>query len=206
MSPDPKTIRAVARLEIEPPAMPLPRRPIPARRALPGALAGLLALAACDQGPSTVTPYMHPSGSFDFLVAATRGEGPLYMEIDGDPFAEGEALEARVTAVMEQALQSRVLRLTTDQDAAEDPAFRLVLVFNPPDSGELLAFCSRQPEGGPPGAADRIELRAGFCRGDDLLAAVDGWVEETAGSADQKFEQLMHQVGRDLFARRRGND
>ncbi len=173
---------------------------------MPAALAGLLALAACDQGPATVTPYMHASGSFEFLIAATRNEGPLYMEIDGDPFAEGEALEARITAVMEQALQTRVLRLTTDQEAADDPSFRLVLVFNAPDSGELLAFCSQQPAGGPPAAADRIELRAGFCRGDDLLAAVDGWVEEATGPMDGKFEQLMHQVVRDLFARRRGND
>ena len=186
--------------------MSLPRRPIPVRRALPAALAGLLAVAACDQGPATVTPYMHPSGSFDFLIAATRNEGPLYLEIDGDPFANGEDIESRVVSALEPALQSRVLRLTTDLDAAEDPAFRLVLVFNPPDSGELLAFCAQQPEGGPPAAADRIELRAGFCRGDDLLAAVDGWVEEATGPADRKFEQLMHQVARDLFARRRQDD
>jgi hypothetical protein len=99
-----------------------------------------------------------------------------------------------------------VLSLTTDQDAAEDPAFRLVLVFNPPDSGELMAFCASQPEGGPPAAAGRVELRAGFCNGDDLLAAVDGWVEEVQGPGDARFEQLMHQVARDLFARRQADD
>src|SRR3546814_5623237 len=78
-------------------------------------------------------------------------------------------LESHVVAAMEPALQSRVLRLTTDQDAAEDPDFRLALVFNPQGGGELFAFCASQPEGG--AAADpppeRIELRAGFCRGDD---------------------------------------
>ncbi|MPZ11315.1 MAG: hypothetical protein GEU89_14070 [Kiloniellaceae bacterium] len=204
-----KTIRDATLLEFELPAMPLPHRPASARglpATLPAVFAGLLALAACDQGPSTVTPYMHPSGSFDFLIAATRNEGPLYMEIDGDPFGEGEALESQVTAVMEKALQSRVLQLTTEQDAAEDPAFRLVLVFNSPNIGEVLAFCSRQPEGGPPTSAERIELRAGFCRGDDLLAAVDGWVEDAAGTADPRFEQLMRQVVRDLFTRRRSDD
>jgi hypothetical protein len=104
-----------------------------------------------------------------------------------------------------------VLSLTTDQDAAEDPAFRLVLVFNPPDSGELMAFCASQPEGGSPeaegaAAAGRVELRAGFCNGDDLLAAVDGWVEEAQGPGDARFEQLLHQVARDLFARRQADD
>lgn len=166
----------------------------------------LLTLAACDQGPATVTPYMHPTGSLDFLTAATRGGGPLYLEIDGDPFGTGEDLESLVTGTMEPALQARVLRLTTDQDAAEDPEFRLVVVFNPSSSGELMAFCARQPEGGPPASAERIELRAGFCRGDDLLAAVDGWVEEAQGPDDARFAQLMHQVVRELFARRRQDD
>jgi hypothetical protein len=167
----------------------------------------LLVLAACDQGPATVTPYMHPTGSFDFLVAATRGGGPLYLEIDGDPFGSGEDLEGFVTAAMEPALQSRVLSLTTDQDAAEDPGFRLVLVFNAAGGGgELFAFCAEQPEGGLPAEAERITLRAAFCRNDDLLAAVDGWVEEAEGPNDPRFRQLLEQVARDIFTRRRQDD
>ncbi|MGD1878466.1 MAG: hypothetical protein ACFB13_13325 [Kiloniellaceae bacterium] len=172
----------------------------------PAALAALLGLAACDEGPATVTPYMHANGTLEFLASATRGEGPLYLEINGTPFADGDTLDARVVAVMEQALQSRVLRLTTDREAAEDPEFRLVLVFNPPNSGELLAFCRRQPAGGPPQPEPRIDLRAGCCRGDDLLAAVDGWVEEADGPEDERFDQLMHQVIRDIFTRRRRDE
>lgn len=169
-------------------------------------LAAMATLAACDEGPATVTPYMHAAGTLDFLAAATRNEGPLYMEIDGAPFtAEGDGLEARLIAVMERAVQARVLRLTTDQEAAEDPRFRLVVVFNPPGKGELQAFCAAQPEGGPPQAEARIDLRAGFCRGDDLLAAVDGWVVDASGSDDPRFEQLLYQVARDLFARRRND-
>src|SRR3546814_20929323 len=100
--------------------------------------------------------------------------GPLYLELAGDPFGTGEDLESHVVAAMEPALQSSVLRLTTDQDAAEDPDFRLALVFNPQGGRELFAFCASQPEGGdaadPPPA--RIELRAGLCRSHDLPAAV----------------------------------
>src|SRR3546814_3373079 len=76
----------------------------------------LLGLAACDQGPATVTPYRHPSGAFDFLVAATRNGGPLYLELAGDPFGTGEDLESHVVAAMEPALQSRVLRLTRSEE------------------------------------------------------------------------------------------
>lgn len=162
----------------------------------------LLTLAACDQGPATVTPYKHPSGTLDFLTAATRNGGPLYLEIDGDPFGSGEDLESLVTGTMEPALQTRMLRLTTDQEAAEDPDFRLVVVFNPQGGDHLMAFCESQPEGAPPVSAERIELRAGFCRGDDLLGAVDGWVEEAEGPDDPRFAQLMQQVVRDLFTRR----
>lgn len=179
----------------------------------------VLVLAACDQGPATVTPYMHPAGSFDFLIAATRGGGPLYLEIDGDPFGSGEDLEGRVIAAMEPALQSRVLSLTTDQAAAEDAAFRLVLVFDPAGGsggdGELFEFCASQPSSQPAGgtvdldeaaSTERIELRAGFCRGDDLLAAVDGWVEDASGADDARFQQLLQQVVRDLFVRSRKDD
>lgn len=184
---------------------PYPRPP----RLLAGLLlaAALLGPAACDQGPSTVTLYMHPTGAFDFLVAATKNEGPLYLEIDGKPLGESDGLEDRVSAIMAQAVQSRVLRLTTEQAAAEDPRFRLVLVFNPAEGGgDLYAFCREPPGGGPPEADGRIELRAGFCRGDDLLAAVDGWAEEVESLEDPKVEQLMRQVARDLFSRKRGDD
>ncbi|MEQ9609952.1 MAG: hypothetical protein RLN99_20020, partial [Kiloniellaceae bacterium] len=57
----------------------LPRRLL--RPLLP--LAALAALPACDEGPATVTPYMHAAGTLDFLQAATRNEGPLYLEING---------------------------------------------------------------------------------------------------------------------------
>jgi hypothetical protein len=181
----------------------------PYARLLAGPLlaAALLGPAACDQGPSTVTLYMHPTGAFDFLVAATKNAGPLYLEIDGMPFGESDGLEGRVAAVMEKAVQSRVLRLTTDRTAAEDARFRLVLVFNPAEGGgDLFAFCRDQPGGGPPESGARIALRAGFCRGDDLLAAVDGWAEEAESLDDPKIEQLMRQVARDLFSRNRSDD
>src|SRR3546814_1207004 len=102
----------------------------------------------------------------------------------------------------------RISDWSSDVCSSDLPDFRLALVFNPPGGGGLVAFCARQPEGG--AAADpppeRIELRAGFCRGDDLLAAVDGWVEAVSGPEDARFEQLLHQVVHDLFARRAQDD
>src|SRR3546814_10458573 len=100
--------------------------PLLQRLALAALPAALLGLAACDRGPATVTLYMHPTGSFDSLIAATRNEGPLYMELDGEPFATGEDLEGPIGAAMEPAVQTRVQRLPTALDAADDPAFRQI--------------------------------------------------------------------------------
>src|SRR3546814_1960227 len=94
----------------------------------------LLGLAACDQGPATVTPYRHPSGAFDFLLAATGNGGPLYLALACDPFGTGEDLESNVVAAMETARQRRVLRLSPDQDTDEDPDCLLPLVITPQGS------------------------------------------------------------------------
>src|SRR3546814_12784049 len=81
----------------------------------------LLGLAACDQGPATVTPYRHPSAAFDFLVAATRNGGPLYLALPGDPFGTGEALESHVVAALAPALQDTPPHPATHQAPTEDP-------------------------------------------------------------------------------------
>jgi len=56
--------------------------------------------------------------------------------------------------------------------------------------------------------SERIEARVHptMISADSLLAAVDGWVEEAQGPDDARFAQLMHQVVRELFARRRQDD
>jgi hypothetical protein len=181
-------------------------RQMPKLRPLPraGLLAALLTLAACDQGPATVSHYRHTAGTFDFLISATRNNGPLLLQVEGRPFAGGAPV-ARMTGVLQQALQSRELRLTSDPGAAEDPRFRLVIVFSPAP-GEVLEFCERTPAGGDPRPEGRVELRAGFCRDGKALAVIDGWAEEVEGPQDEVFAQLLRQVSRDVFSREGGDD
>jgi hypothetical protein len=179
---------------------------MPHRRCCLAAALLAVGLAACDRGPATVTHYRHPSGGFDFLVAATRNRGALLVQVEGRPFGVAPDTETVVLTVLEEAVQSRVLRLTSDPGRAADPRFRLVLVFNPPQKGDILAFCRSTPRGGPPAAEGRVELRAGFCRGDDLLAGLDGWAEDAEGPDDPRFAQLLRQVGREAFSRRGGDD
>lgn len=167
---------------------------------------GLLSLAACDRGPATVTHYRHTAGTFDFLISATRNGGPLLLQVEGQAFEGGGDVVPQMTQVLQQALQSRELRLTTDPGAAEDPRFRLVIVFNPAAPGDALDFCEGPAAGGSPETVGRVDLRAGFCRDGKALAVIDGWAKELEGLEDERFAQLLRQVSRDVFSREGGDD
>lgn len=174
-------------------------------RRLSLALGLLASLSACDQGPATNTRFMHPGGAQEFLIAATRNQGPLYLEAAGQAFASSPGLEAQLARIFEKAIQTRVLRVTTERAAAEDPRFKLLLLFNAPGGTAVLALCSDQPAGGGARSDGRIEVLAAFCNGQRLISAVNGWVEDAETPDSDRFQQLMKQVARDLFsARRRG--
>lgn len=168
------------------------------RLALLGGL--LLALAACDQGPASNTTYLHPAGSWTFLVTATRS-GPLLVELRGRPYDEPAALVAHeLLAQMGQAIHRREGLQFTDQAAqAGNPAFRVVLTFNDRTAGSRDQ-CLGRTEGGGPAADRRVDLTATFCREEQVLANVRGWVLKTTGLEDRRFRALIRQVTRELFA------
>ncbi|NIA72122.1 hypothetical protein HBA54_26380 [Pelagibius litoralis] len=175
----------------------------PSRPRLCLSLGLMLAVSACDQGPATNTRFMHPSGAQEFLIAATRNQGPLHLEIHGQAFAASPALEALIAGTMEKAIQTRRLRVATEPSEAEDPRFKLLLLFNAPASTEVLALCKNQPDGGEARSDGRIEVLAAFCNGERLVSAVQGWVEEAEAPDSDRFQQLIRQVARDLFSPRR---
>lgn len=165
-----------------------------------------LGLGACDQGPATNTRFMHPSGALDFLVAATRNQGALHLEVRGAAFPGVPTAELPLVPVIEKAVQSRILKLTRTAATAENPRFRLLLLFNAPSSTEVLALCRGAPGGGPARSDGRVELLAAFCNGEQLVSAVHGWVEEAETPQGKRFEQLIRQTARDLFRDRRRDE
>lgn len=166
------------------------------------ALPALLFLSACDQGPATNTRFMHPSGARDFLIAATKNQGPLYLELSGAAFDPWPNAQSDVIRVMEKAVQWRVLSLTADRAAAEDQRFKILLVFNAPSSTKAFKLCEEKPSGGAARGDGRVEILAAFCNESNLIAAIHGWVEEAEEPGSQRFEQLIRQTARDLFSKR----
>ena len=179
------------------------RAPRPVGRAL-GLIAIplLLLLSACDQGPATNTRFMHPSGARDFLIAATKSQGPLYVERSGAAFDPWPGGDEDLVRIMEKAVQWRVLTLTTEKAAAEDDRFKMLLVFNAPSTTKAFSLCEEEPRGGTARSDGRVEVLAAFCNESNLIAAVHGWVEEAEQPSSQRFEQLLRQVARDLFSKR----
>lgn len=165
-------------------------------------LALTVALAACDEGPATNTRFMHPSGSLDFLAAATRNQGALYLEVSGQAFPGLPNPQSDLAATIGTAVQSRVLTLTTDATAAEDPNAKLLLLFNAPAATAVLSICEEPATGGPARSDGRVEILAAFCNGKRLVSAVNGWVEEADGPTSPRFQQLIKQTARDLFKSR----
>ena len=159
----------------------------------------LLALAACDEAPSSNTRYMHPSGTWDFLVYATQS-GPLLIDIEGQALPGSNAeFEGAVIAIMNEAQHKRIVRFTRDRSVAPTPDFRVVVAFNGGAGLDSQALCSGQARGGGP-SSDRIETLATFCRGGEVLSAVHGWTGRSEAAEKEHFKVLMEQVTRDLFA------
>ena len=159
----------------------------------------VLGLAACDEGPSSNTRYMHPAGTWDFLVYATQN-GPLLIDIEGQALP-GNAVEfeGTVIALMNEAQNKRLVRFTPDPAVAPSPDFRVVVAFNGGAGLDSKALCSGQAKGGGPDN-DRIETLATFCRGGEVLSAVHGWATPSDSVGEQRFQMLIQQVTRDLFA------
>ena len=159
----------------------------------------ILGLAACDEGPSSNTRYMHPAGTWDFLVYATQN-GPLLIDIEGQALP-GNAMEfeGTVIALMNEAQNKRLVRFTPDPAVAPSPDFRVVVAFNGGAGQDSKALCSGQAKGGGP-SSDRIETLATFCRGGEVLSAVHGWATPSDSAGEARFQVLIQQVTRDLFA------
>jgi len=165
-------------------------------------LAALLAgLTACEEAPTTVVRHMHSVGSLDFLIDATKNKGPLLVEIAGSPFGESENLvDRRITSVLDRGLQVRPFAVTQLPDDAEDPSYRLRLVFNGPKNQQVKDRCTA-PLAPEPSAGERLDLQATFCKDDEVLSAVDGWIEKTQSVEDEKFTKLLQQMIKELFVK-----
>ncbi len=163
------------------------------------ALSALLLLTACDE-PATNRSYLHPAGTLDFLIEATK-EGPLLLKIQGEAFdVDRAAFGEEVAGLIAGAIQRRRISVTTDPAQAPQPSLYVIMTFNGGKSLSGQAQCGGKTKGGSPRGDDsRLDVTASFCGNDARYATVSGWVETLKNRDDDKYPKLIGQIARDLF-------
>ncbi len=163
------------------------------------ALSLVFLLAACDE-PATNRSYLHPAGTLDFLIEATK-EGPLLLKIQGAAFdMDQPAFEEEVASLIAGAIQKRRITVTTDPTQAPQPSLYVLMTFNGGKSLSGQSQCGGKTKGGSPRGDDaRIDVTASFCGNDARYATVSGWVEKLKNRDDEKYPKLIGQIARDLF-------
>jgi hypothetical protein len=155
-------------------------------------------VAGCGDGPATQAGGYRSPAAWSSFIHATA-EGPLLLEVHGDPFhLPPDEFRRAVAAAMTGAIPARPFQFTLSPEQAAHPRFRVVVAFDPPPGLDAAALCAGQAATAAK-ASDRVSLLAAFCQGDAVLASVAGWVAKVAGPEDARFRRLMGQAVRDLM-------
>jgi hypothetical protein len=158
-------------------------------------LAAMLAVAACDEGPTTTVSYKEDAVHSAFLSVVARG--PMPVIVHGDPFSEGDAVDQRVLDAMKEVQFGRVVDY-----ALAEPDFpgkrRVILVLNGSGATDGDICEGEQPATSPAGSGE-ITIRMVFCNGDEREADVRGRSPNFAGSGHEFFGMLIRSATRSLF-------
>lgn len=162
--------------------------------------AALAALVSCGgDGPSTVPGFRSPATWSSFVYATN--EGPLLLEVQGDPFGGGKAeMDETIARALGAGIPARPFSLTRDAATAPRPNFRLVIVLGGAKSLDEHAICAgkiKAPAGKIEGG--RLDVIATFCDGESLLSSARGWVAKLDGAQDRRLALLFNQLARDLM-------
>ena len=160
-------------------------------------LAPLLCLGAVAcSGPTTIGPPYRSPATGSTLVY-TAAQGPVLLEVFGDPFGDGlTSLVATVATEMSGQQPSYPITFTPARAEAFHPDVRVVVGFGV-IGGEL---CGTHPANlAAPDHQRRVSVTAAFCAKEQELSSVNGWVEDVDGAKDRRFAFLMADLVRQLF-------
>lgn len=163
-----------------------------------------LALAACDEGPSTNVTYK--IDDVWQVAQAVMASGPLLVLIDGAPYGgEAPRLAESVVEDMETAITWYAIpRFTAEATEAASTTLRIVMTFNGGTTLSGRDQCRGRASGGEPLDNGRVEVVATFCDETVVLANVRGWVGRSESDSDPRFSSLIRQATRDMFAKSTG--
>lgn len=160
----------------------------------------LLLLAACEEAPQSRLVDMRSPGTMSFARAAAAS-GPMFVETIGSPLTRGATLDGAVFArQIADAFAVPSLRFTVTKAEAPQSDYRLVWVFDPPESLQLEQLCTGRAQPGPVRKAEIVQVAAAFCHEARLYAVARGSVKRPAASDDAPWRQLVQQIARHLVS------
>jgi hypothetical protein len=161
----------------------------------------LLALAACEEGPSSNVTQKTTQGAWDMLVFAAK-DGPILTQTHGGALAGKDQDFARlVVGEMNKTFPAEpFMKFTNATAQAADKDYRIIWVVNPPQAVELGAFCAGKIPAAAP-QSGRLEIRATLCHRERLLTAVHGWMRSPDSGDDKRLVQLVQQMTRQVAGR-----
>lgn len=163
-------------------------------------MAGIgLLVTACDEIPtSTEMGVPHTSAGAVFNAAAQQG--PIWVEVLGQPFTDGRKLNPEsVAQAVQGAFSLPFLKFTGDRARAAQTDVRLIWVVDPATSLTAEAACEGRPSFSATRQSNRVDLRAYLCHGQRPLHAVRGHVRRPKDEADARWRMLIGQMSRQLI-------
>ena len=165
------------------------------------AAAAVAVAALTRKRPASTVTYKHGPQVWDFFWFAVK-DGPILVEVDGNPFhIDAPALAERVAAAMQSAFSEPFVKFTASAQRAAHPDHRMIWTLHPAPGYDPNAVCGDHRPAAAPVTGDRLEMRAAFCQGGRLLAAVHGWMPAAkAGPDSPTWRRLVAQMARQLVS------
>lgn len=163
----------------------------------------LLTLAGCVTARNTIQ-FTDSEGRRSYLRYA-GSEGPVYLRAANPPASLGD--HDAVAAVMADAASGAVFAMpttfTSDREAAPQPHFRIVALFDAEESLSTAGLCESEATGTDLTAAryaDRTNLFLAFCTRGEALAGTKVSGPKITSVSDPALRQMVRSGIREMFS------
>ena len=164
-------------------------------------LVALLFVAGC--GISVVqSPTVVSGGAKKRVLAFAGSEGPVLLQVSGEPFREGRRKTAAASVrILSGVYPEAPHGFTLSSEAAGMPQYRFRLAFDPPASTTPDQVCAESSSN--PLSYDRRDVRQSlfmvFCRQEVPIAAVNARSARMTSLVEADYRNLLLQAALEMF-------
>lgn len=169
----------------------------------------VLAFLAVSCGGTVRLTHEEISPVYNAGEFAYAGAGrDLRVVVAGNPFGGDRAeFDRAVTGYMLGNHWGQPTNFTTTPGESVRDSYHVVMLFNPPKTLPGIKLCREKPADLPSEAReDGVVLFAAFCRRNESLTEIKGYIEAADGPADPDFGDLVAAVTSGLFPPKRRFD